>query len=274
MSVTSIAEYDVDITEIDLIHRYTFEPYELSEIYTSARANYGFVFIADGCADFIFEKKTIRAQKGSVLFIPSGTKYKAKNLCDSPFNHYTVNFGINPDKEKNKMIYNYLFYDTALVINNSHDSMFEKLFSSIESVWSRKSSGFVIKAKAKLYEIFYEFFERYEGSVMNKRGFERIKPAKDYIDNNYVSHISTSELSAMCGMSDTHFRRTFNEILFAPPLEYQMNLRIMRAKDLLVSDAYTVFEVAEMCGFQDQNYFSRIFKSRVGISPLKYKKDH
>ena len=69
-------------------------------------------------------------------------------------------------------------------------------------------------------------------------------------------------------------RRLFSDVFKTSPIGYQIDLRMMKAKDLLLTGLYTVGETAEMCGFSDQNYFTRLFKSRVGVPPLKYKNYH
>ena len=56
-------------------------------------------------------------------------------------------------------------------------------------------------------------------------------------------------------------------------MDYVINLRINRAKELLNSDLYSVSQVAEMSGFFDDTYFSRYFKKRVGKTPNSIKRD-
>ena len=71
-------------------------------------------------------------------------------------------------------------------------------------------------------------------------------------------------------MSVTHLRRSFKEKYGMPMLEYQLDVRMLRAKDMLLSGTYTVSEISEILGFDDANYFSRCFKKKNGVSPKKY----
>ena len=58
------------------------------------------------------------------------------------------------------------------------------------------------------------------------------------------------------------------------PLEYLTQIRIEQAKSYLInSNIYSISEIADMCGFSDQYYFSRVFKKTVGVSPRDYKKN-
>ncbi len=75
------------------------------------------------------------------------------------------------------------------------------------------------------------------------------------------------------GYCTDHMRRLFREQTGKTPHEYLAHLRIKTAKKLLASrkvSNYSVTEIAEMVGFHDVSYFSRIFKKATGISPGEY----
>ena len=152
--------------------------------------------------------------------------------------------------------------------------MYEAVFTKLLSAWESKKSGFHLRAKSYLYEVANEFFSEFMTSQINRSDYEKVIAAKKYIDRNYTEAITNSMLAEICGISETHMRRLFAETFKTSPIGYQIDLRIMKAKDLLLTGLYTVGETSELCGFSDQNYFTRIFKSRVGIPPLKYKNSH
>ncbi len=55
------------------------------------------------------------------------------------------------------------------------------------------------------------------------------------------------------------------------PVKYITQLRVEKAKELLITNRYKVSEIAEMCGFENVYYFSNVFKKQVGVSPKTYK---
>ena len=59
----------------------------------------------------------------------------------------------------------------------------------------------------------------------------------------------------MCSMSETNLRRKFRKYIGQPPLDYQIGLRIRKARELLLERKYNVTEVALKVGFDDVNYF-------------------
>jgi len=72
-----------------------------------------------------------------------------------------------------------------------------------------------------------------------------------------------------------YLRKLFKKEVGVTPLEYLTNLRIKKAETLLTamwSNEYSMSEIAEMCGFDDALYFSRVFKKHNGISPTGFAK--
>ena len=76
-----------------------------------------------------------------------------------------------------------------------------------------------------------------------------------------------------CGVSYPHFRRIFNLRYNLPPGKYLVMQRLKKATSLLSSGDEQISSVAEQCGFDDQFYFSRIFKKYYHFSPLRYRRE-
>jgi AraC-like DNA-binding protein len=75
------------------------------------------------------------------------------------------------------------------------------------------------------------------------------------------------ELARGLGVSYTWFRRTFAHHTGLSPHQYQIQVRVGRARTLLSETALTVKEVAYRCGFDSEHYFSRLFKRKTGLAP-------
>lgn len=107
----------------------------------------------------------------------------------------------------------------------------------------------------------------------NTRKSSVITVAMEYIQKHYNEDISLNEISKYVNLSPQHFSKTFKEVTNFNYVEWVNNLRITKAKEIMNQEDYTIGEVGTMVGFPNANYFSRIFKKYVGISPTEYIKE-
>ena len=85
--------------------------------------------------------------------------------------------------------------------------------------------------------------------------------------------LTVEELAKESCLSVGHFSHLFKKTIGYPPHTYMIYIRMAKARDLLMSTQMSVREVAEEVGCPDQNYFSRIFKKYIGLSPSQIKKN-
>ena len=92
-----------------------------------------------------------------------------------------------------------------------------------------------------------------------------------YIANNYTDKISLESLAKFCGLSTSYMCRLFKKHVSLTIFDYINELRCDRASSL-ITNGVPLSEVYILVGYNDYNYFSRLFKSIFGKSPAKYKK--
>jgi AraC-like DNA-binding protein len=97
-----------------------------------------------------------------------------------------------------------------------------------------------------------------------------ISPSIDFIKKNIRESISLKDLSDKACMSTTSFYRYFKRELGMSPIEYILNEKIKHAKKLLSNPNIHVNEVSYASGFEDCNYFIRLFKKYEGVTPKQY----
>lgn len=122
----------------------------------------------------------------------------------------------------------------------------------------------------------YVRFEHMMKSIRTNRMDRKtsvINDALNYIQNHYKEDISLNQISMHVSLSPQHFSKIFKEETNVNYVEYVAGLRISKAKELLNNTNNTIKEVCFMVGYQDPNYFSRIFKRYVGVSPTEYLKE-
>lgn len=90
------------------------------------------------------------------------------------------------------------------------------------------------------------------------------------INNNIEKRLSVTELATLCNMSEINLQKTFSHYSGVGIMEYFNRIKMQRAAELL-NEGLSVKQTALQVGFQDQNYFSTVFKRITGHTPSKYK---
>lgn len=92
----------------------------------------------------------------------------------------------------------------------------------------------------------------------------------DYIKKNLKEDTSLKKLSNLASMSTTSFYRFFKRELGMSPIEFILKEKVKCAKKLLKNPSIQINEVCYLAGFENANYFSRLFKKHEGITPTQY----
>lgn len=95
-----------------------------------------------------------------------------------------------------------------------------------------------------------------------------------YINLYYREDISIEKIANKFFINPSYFSSLFKEETGMNYNDYLTDLRINKAKQLLVSGQYKVKEVAGMVGYSSPRYFSRLFYSKVGMLPKRYKENN
>ena len=81
-----------------------------------------------------------------------------------------------------------------------------------------------------------------------------------------------AEIASVCHMSESHFRRLFEENIGMTPVDYLNQVRVKKACDMIRKTGYSMEEIAVKVGFTTTSTFNRNFKRIVGTSPYQWKK--
>ena len=104
---------------------------------------------------------------------------------------------------------------------------------------------------------------------LHRAALSRLDLVLEAVSERYGEHISTAELAELCYLSEAHFCRFFKAATGKTALEYINEYRAERASVLLLNTDLSLSEIAESVGFEDVNYFCRVFRRIKGVSPGK-----
>ncbi|MDR2516753.1 MAG: helix-turn-helix domain-containing protein [Spirochaetaceae bacterium] len=116
--------------------------------------------------------------------------------------------------------------------------------------------------------------ERLSSNIFSFKGVRHasaLRRAERFIWDNYTRKISLDEIARASGLSGPYFSSIFKEEMGEKLSNYLNRLRVERAMTLLAESDKSLNDIAASCGFEDQSWFSKIFKSFTGVTPGKYR---
>ncbi|MBR5449609.1 MAG: helix-turn-helix transcriptional regulator, partial [Clostridia bacterium] len=166
-----------------------------------------------------------------------------------------------------------------LICNHiSGDGSIEHFFTDLHLEYTNKQIGADMATKGILYTLLTYLYRYYPYEVEGARGgpmtaevLERLERVITYISEHYAEKITTATLAEMCYISEAHFCRFFKNAVGKTVIKYINEYRVEKATVLLLNTGGSVAEIAAEVGFEDPNYFSRVFRSVMGISPAEYR---
>ncbi|MBB3999268.1 helix-turn-helix transcriptional regulator [Aureimonas pseudogalii] len=106
------------------------------------------------------------------------------------------------------------------------------------------------------------------GSAVAHRAIDRAAAhARAHLD----APLDVASLAAVAGLSRAHFVRLFTRFQGVSPSEFVLRERMGRATRLLVNGQLSIKDIADICGFDDPNYFAKVFRRTYAISPSEFR---
>lgn len=252
--------YDINVGDISVVVK---KKENAAFVYKCEDRNKdGFVFVTAGNGVFENFEGKINLQKNSLLITSKGEKYTISALNDD-FEYITTAFDIIPVNA-----FHTIGLPTFMDID-PHPYLI-KQFEWLLTIWGERSPLYVLKTKIQLEQIIIDLFNLCAKSNDDVSAENRLIPAINYLNRYYDKEISVNELAELCKLSVSHFRRIFKEKTGLTPLGYRESIRIHWAKQLLISDCFTVSEIAGKLGYYDVYHFSKNFKKSTNLSPKQY----
>ena len=101
-----------------------------------------------------------------------------------------------------------------------------------------------------------------------------VQKVMNYVNLNVAEPLTLKSLAAMCLISPSYLSALFKQETGSTLIDYINTQRVNRAAQLLVQNNHTIAAVAEEVGILDVNYFTKIFKKTLGVTPTRYRREH
>lgn len=243
-------------------------------------------YILDGNGSIEIKNSQYTLSRGTVILIPSGNTYRF-NVCkaikiialnfDYTQKYNNISSFINTVKQElynqENILEKICFSDTPIlnspiVILDMHD-----VRRHLEHIIEEYRKGLLYSNELSS-AIFKEVVIRILRFAMSSSSsvYDKIICIIKYIEENYSKNISNDELAKISGYHPYHLNRLMNEYTHTSIHKYLMNYRLRKSAEYLINTDLSISEISNLCGFKSPYYFSNLFKERIGISPLKFRK--
>jgi AraC family transcriptional regulator len=99
----------------------------------------------------------------------------------------------------------------------------------------------------------------------------KLRLAKDYLEDNFNRNVELQDLANLTGLSRSWFARGFRESTGIAPYSFILQIRVRRAKELLLDHKTSIATIATLVGFADQSHFTKIFRRYAGATPREWR---
>lgn len=149
----------------------------------------------------------------------------------------------------------------------------EALFFASESTpWEAINKMETVNEIIEWLKVFFQDVCRVVDQKNTQKNIRVVEKVIEYVKKNYFNDFSLNDLSKELFFTPNYLSFIFSQNVGENFIEYLTKYRIERAKELLTDGKYKVYEVGEMVGYRNIDYFRRIFKEYVGVSPSEFKK--
>jgi AraC-like DNA-binding protein len=233
-------------------------------------SDYQILYIIKGKG--IFESELTGYKKinaGDIFILFPGVWHRFTPDIDTGWEEYWIEF--NGDLIKHYRKHDFLNPENPILKVGIHEDIAENFLEIIRLI-SDEKPGFQYIASGNLIQILGQAFTSVKYQQFEGRDIEnQIRQARLMLHENMHVPILQEDVAMSIGLGYSVYRKKFKEYTGVSPAQYQINLRINKAKDLLITSNQSLKEISNRLGFESTDYFYRLFKKKTGYTPSDYR---
>lgn len=268
-----------ELTKDLLIHSLGYYPNAKYHFYERSTGceEYILIYCVKGQGWYILNSKKCIVKENQLFILPKNSIHSYGANVECPWSIYWVHF------KGDQAYYFAKDFEEPVTISLSNDSRKSLRISLFDEMYNVLSQGFeeeqLIYSSICLKHFLgtFKFLEKLsEGKKVldNEFGVNIIHLATHFMNDNIDKNISINDIAKHYGYSSSYFYRLFYNSIGYSPKEYFNQLKIRKACFLLVQTNYKICQIAQMVGFDDPYYFSRMFSKFMNKSPQMYRKEN
>ena len=162
--------------------------------------------------------------------------------------------------------------DIALESFDPNDLSYNEKIWQSEVSRERMSSAVLLETEGLLRVLLAAFLNPAQQNVMKDSSVDRLVKILAYIENNLSRPITLEDMAREVSLHPTYFSDLFAKQMGERPISYLTRARIGKAQILLATTDKPIKNIAWDLGFKDANYFYRVFKKRLRLSPGEWRR--
>lgn len=254
-------------------HRESKEDWKSFDKISRKLQHHELLFVLGGKGRITVEHKKYSVKKGMLFYFYPDQQHSIETDIHNPISFLSVHFSytnvyFNDNRWTNKDSNEMLPLQSMQELKEYYSVV--TTFKKLTEHWDAKLPGYEFISKAILQQLLYEVFENIKKQTINYSTSLKVERIINYMHQNISNRITLTELSELVQLSPTYLSRTFKETTGYSIIEFFNKMKIDKGKELIIEGNRKIKEIAEILGFKDEFYFSRIFKKFEGISPSEY----
>ena len=240
----------------DILHYCNVSLHSSEVIYQNTIDFYDFTFVLSGSMTYTADGNTYVLKKNDAIFLKPGT-VRSRLATPEPVRFVSFNFNLLPGRE--------------LTFAEYLPNCISANIKNLVSVFPQSHISPYFHSKEKIANMLnYILFEIMDATEF-KSGNEHIRKILAYIDEHTGEHISLADVSQFVNLSPEYTSLLFKKEMKITLTEYINDKKLSLAKELILGREMSLSDVASYVGFENYNYFSRIFKRHFGVSAQNMK---
>ena len=144
-------------------------------------------------------------------------------------------------------------------------------FSQMKEMFARQGENTDYETAKQMLLVYLKEVLQVTGNKENNAGSKLAEMIKQYVMENYAENLSLEQIGMDLGISPKYMSRLFKQKIGKNLTDYINEVRISKAKEILIATNTKIGEIAAMVGIESRATFLRVFKKMEGISPNEYR---
>ncbi len=228
------------------------------------------IHCVDGKGVVIVDGQRHHIAVNEYILIPAEKKHFYKADERFPWTIYWMHFsGMQADIIADRIYGKVLKQNNTLILSEQHITLFNKMYNQLLQGYGKDIFEFI--ALTLPYFLGGYLFSEKFSNVNEVSENDVVEKSIAFLKANLNKKITLSDIANHVYLSVSHFSKLFKNKTGYSPIEYLNHLKIQRACHLLQFSDKRISEISLDIGFDDQYYFSRLFKEHMNVSPTVYR---